>query len=134
MQSTSKPPILCVCLEDAQLKVDDNLSEKDLDEFGKIDSNFIKSDKDCVLEKKRIWAENFLRTYYKMKDMLLKKREIEEKEMKELKEKKKMADLKDLQKVQKKIKEENVKDETQDMKAMILNMLNFDWILPRLQK
>ena len=87
------------------------------------------------LEKKRIWAENFLRTYYKMKDMLLKKREIEEKEMKELKEKEKMTDLKDLQKVQKKKnKEENVEEEPQDMKAMILNMLNFDWIVPRLQQ
>ena len=77
-----------------------------------------------------------------MKDML-KKREIEEKEMKnlkekkemeELKEKKKMKDFKEIEKVQKKRKEQIVKDETQDMKAMILNLLNFDWIVPRLQQ
>merc|ERR1719433_991917 len=100
---------------DAQLKIEDNLSEKDLDEF----------------EKKRVWAEKFLATYYEMKDML-KKREIEEKEMKnlkekkemeELKEKKKMKDFKEIEKVQKKRKEQIAKDETQDMKAMILNLL-----------
>ena len=91
------------------------------------------------VEKKRIWAENFLRTYYKMKDML-KKREIEEKEMNELTEKQEMKelkeekDLKEMQKFQKKRKEQIVKDKTQDMKAMILNMLNFDWIVPRLQQ
>ena len=27
---------LCACLSDAQLKIDENLSEKDLDEFGNI--------------------------------------------------------------------------------------------------
>ena len=106
-----------------------------MNEFGKIFFYFTKSEKDCVLEKKRIWAENFLKTYYKMKDML-EKREIEEKELEELKEekKKKIKDLEELQKVQKKRKEQIVEDKSQDMKAMILNMLNFDWILPRLQQ
>jgi len=104
---------------DAQLKQqDDNLSEIDLDEF----------------EKQRIWAENFLKTYNKMKEML-KKREIEEKEMKELQEKKKRDELKENLEVQNEKKEQKiVKTESKDMKAMILNMLKLDWIVPRLQQ
>ena len=72
-----------------------------------------------------------------MKD-LLKKREIEEMEVKDLKEKKEMKESSMKKKmketVQKKRKEQIVKEETQDMKAMILNLLNFDWIVPRLQQ
>ena len=72
-----------------------------------------------------------------MKD-LLKKREIEEMEVKDLKEKKEMKEStmkkKMKETVQKKRKEQIVKEETQDMKAMILNLLNFDWIVPRLQQ
>ena len=75
-----------------------------------------------------------------MKD-LLKKREIEEMEVKDMKEKKEMKESSMKKKmketVQKKRKEQIVnivKKETQDMKAMILNLLNFDWIVPRLQQ
>lgn len=72
-----------------------------------------------------------------MKD-LLKKREIEEMEVKDMKEKKEMKESSMKKKiketVQKKRKEQIVKEETQDMKAMILNLLNFDWIVPRLQQ
>ena len=72
-----------------------------------------------------------------MKD-LLKKREIEEMKVKDMKEKKEMKEStmkkKMKETVQKKRKEQIVKEETQDMKAMILNLLNFDWIVPRLQQ